>query len=244
MFIDDLTIKSSYSWHQLNKLWRFVLIQIQCILKESENAQQYSMILVVERTDDFCQEIWEVLRRLFEQFDGCQDCLLLDKFVIAANAFEDFFVELIGQFWGAHLAQDAKGQADQVVVGVSQVDPDTVGGHHEEFGLLVEELGEAQVADSLLDEGAPSDELEALHLAEVGFLAGHVDKEELGDVPGSHVLFIFLSGQRSTAKLYRMTAISFWYSARSSAMVLQFRIRVTNSWSLLMVKYGLRFKII
>lgn len=191
------------------------------------------MVLIFEATNNFCQEIWEVLRRFFDQFDGSQNSLLLDEFVITADAFEDFLVELVGQFGSAHLAQDAESQADEVVVRVSQINSDTVGGHHEELGLLVEKLGESQVADSLLDEGAASDQLETLHLAEVGFLAGHVDKEEFGDISGSHVLFIFLNHLTNTAKLYLMTAIYFWYSARSSAMVLQFLIRVMNSWSLL-----------
>ena len=142
-------------------------------------------------------------------------------------------MKLVCELGGADLAEDAEGEADEIVVSVGEVDPDAVGGHHEEFGLLVEELGESEVADALLDEGVAGDELEALHLAEVGLLARHVDEEQLGDIAGTHALLIFLSRLMGTAKLSRMTAISFWYSARSSAMVLQLRMRVKNSSSLL-----------
>jgi hypothetical protein len=121
-------------------------------------------------------------------------------------------VQLGGQFGRADLAEHAEGQTDEVVVGVGEVNADTVGGHHEELGLLVEELGEAQIADTLFDEGAAGDELETLHLAEVGLLSRHVDEEELGHIAGSECLFVFLRHKsKCTAKDSRMTAISFWY---------------------------------
>ena len=167
------------------------------------------MILIIKGTDDFCQKIWKILGGFFDKLDGSQDSFLFYKLVIAANAFEDFFVKLVRQFRSAHLAQNAESQADEVVIGVSQINSDTVSGHHKELGFLVEELSESQVADSLLDESATGDELEALHLTKVGFLAGHVDEEEFGDVSGSHALFIFLSQKIYTAKLYLMTAIYF-----------------------------------
>lgn len=56
----------------------------------------------------------------------------------------------------------------------------------------MEELRQSQIADSLLDERVASDEVEALHLAEVGLLPRHVDEEQLGDVAGSQGLLIFL----------------------------------------------------
>lgn len=90
-----------------------------------------------------------------------------------------------------------------------------------------------KVADAFLDERVSSDELEALHLAEVGLLAGHVDEQQFGDIPWSQSFLIFLAKDGHTAKDSRMAAISFWYSARSSACVLQLRILVMNSWSLI-----------
>ena len=77
------------------------------------------------------------------------------------------------------------------------------------------------------------DEFEALHLPEIGLLARHVDEEQLGNISGAEGLLVFLDGGRLTAKDSRIAAISFWYSALSSAWVLQFRILVINSWSLI-----------
>ena len=56
----------------------------------------------------------------------------------------------------------------------------------------MEELGEPQIPDSLFDKSAASYEFEALHLPEVGFLPGHIDKEELGDIARPHGFIIFL----------------------------------------------------
>ena len=79
----------------------------------------------------------------------------------------------------------------------------------------MEELREAQVADALLDERVAGDQLQALHLAEVGLLARHVDEEQLRHVPRTQGFFVFLYDRdKGTAKDYRMVAISFWYSAR------------------------------
>jgi hypothetical protein len=89
-------------------------------------------------------------------------------------------------------------------------------------------LGEPQVANSFFDEGVAGDQLEALHLPEVGLLARHIDEEELGDIPGSHEFFVFLGKAIGTTKDSLMTAIYFWYSARSSARVLVFRMQVMN----------------
>jgi len=122
---------------------------------------------------------------------------------------EDFLVELCGQLGSADFAQNAESEAHQVVIAVSEVNSDAVGGHHEQLGLLVEELRQSQIADSLLDERVASDEVETLHLAEVGLLARHVNEKQLRDVAGSHVLFIFLHYYIGTAKDYLMTAISF-----------------------------------
>ena len=110
---------------------------------------------------------------------------------------EHFLVQFGGQLHCADFAQNAKSQSDQVVVGVSKVDTDAVGGHHEQLGLLVEELRETEIADALLDEGGASDELEALHLA------------ELGHVARPQSFFVFLGYAMRTAKDSRMTAISF-----------------------------------
>lgn len=122
---------------------------------------------------------------------------------------EHFLVQFGGQLDCADFAQNAESQSDQVVVGVSKVDTDAVGGHHEQLGLLVEELREAEIADALLDEGGAGDELEALHLAEVGLLSRHVDEEQLGHVARPQRFFVFLGYGMRTAKDSRMTAISF-----------------------------------
>ena len=81
-----------------------------------------------------------------------------------------------GELDGADFAEHAQREADEVVVRVREVDADAVGGHHEQLRLLVEELGQSQIADALLDERGAGDELEALHLAEVGLLSRHVDE--------------------------------------------------------------------
>lgn len=101
-------------------------------------------------------------------------------------------MQLGGELNCADFAEHAERESDEVVVRVGEVDSNAVGGHHEELGLLVEELRESEIADALLDEGGAGDELEALHLAEVGLLPRHVDEEQLGDVAGSQGLLIFL----------------------------------------------------
>lgn len=115
-----------------------------------------------------------------------------------------------------------------------KIDSDPIGCHHKKLWLFMEKLSESKIPNSLLDEGVSCNEFQALHLSKIGFLAWHVDEEEFGDIPWSHVLFIFLSNLFGTAKDSRMTAIYFWYSALSSAIVLVFLILVINSWSLLM----------
>jgi hypothetical protein len=100
-----------------------------------------------------------------------------------------------------------------------------------ELGLS--EKGGTEIADAFFNERVGSDELEAFHLSEVGLLARHVDEEQFCDVAGTQSLFVFLDPEKGTEKDYRMAAISFWYSARSSAWVLQLRILVINSWSLI-----------
>jgi hypothetical protein len=67
-------------------------------------------------------------------------------------------------------------------------------------------------------------------LSEVGFLSGHVDEEELGDVARAEGLFVFLGYEKVTAKDSLMADIYFWYSARYSAIVLVFLMMVMNSW--------------
>lgn len=106
----------------------------------------------------------------------------------------------------------------------------------------MEELREAEVADALLDERGTRDELEALHLPEVGLLPRHVDEEQLGHVARPQRFLVLLrDDDMRTAKDSRMAAISFWYSARSSAWVLVFLIRVMNSCSRLIIFFKIFF---
>jgi hypothetical protein len=123
--------------------------------------------------------------------------------------FEDFLVQFGGELDGADFAEHAQREADEVVVRVREVDADAVGGHHEQLRLLMEELGQSEIADALLDERGARDELEALHLAEVGLLSRHVDEQQLGHVAGSQRLLVFLRRTTRTANDSRITAISF-----------------------------------
>ena len=66
-------------------------------------------------------------------------------------------------------------------------------------------------------------------MTEVGLLSRHVDKEELRHVAWPEALLVFLGEMGTTEKDSRIAAIYFWYSARYSAWVLQFRILVMNS---------------
>jgi hypothetical protein len=141
----------------------------------------------------------------------------------------------------ADLAEYTQCHGNEVGAGVREIDSDPIGGHHEQFRFLVEELGETEVADSLLDESVAGHQREALHLPEVGLLTRHVDEEQLGDVAGAGVLFVFLGEQMGTAKDSRMTAIYFWYSARYYACVRVRRMHVMNSWSLLIIRFIYRY---
>ena len=49
-------------------------------------------------------------------------------------------MEVAGEFGGAYFREDAEGEADDVVVVAVEVDPDPVGGHHQQLRLLVEQL--------------------------------------------------------------------------------------------------------
>ena len=116
-----------------------------------------------------------------------------------------------------------------------EVNSNTICGHHQQLWLFVEELSQSQIADSLLYQSGASDEFETLHLTEICLLTRHVDEEQLRHVSWSHSLLVFLGYKTATAKDSRMTAISFWYYARSSAIVFVFLILVTNSCSLLII---------
>jgi hypothetical protein len=74
-----------------------------------------------------------------------------------------------------------------------------------------------EISNAFFDEGVRSDEFKALHLSEIGLLSGHIDEEQLGNIARSQGLLVFLNQLGVTAKLSRIAAISFWYSARSSA---------------------------
>jgi len=69
-----------------------------------------------------------------------------------------------------------------------------VGDEHKDLLPLVEQQHEPEVADALLGEARGGDELEALHLAEVGGVAEHVDEHELGHVPVPVVLVALADG--------------------------------------------------
>jgi hypothetical protein len=58
-------------------------------------------------------------------------------------------VEIPGEFGGAYFGEYAEGEGDDVIVVAVEVDADAVGGHHEEFGLLVEELCESCVVGAV-----------------------------------------------------------------------------------------------
>lgn len=70
-----------------------------------------------------------------------------------------------------------------------------VGDEHEHLLPLVEQQHEAEVPDALLGEARGGDELEALHLAEVGGVPEHVDEHELGHVPVAVVLVPLADGR-------------------------------------------------
>ena len=50
-----------------------------------------------------------------------------------------------------------------------------------------------KISNTFFDGGFAGDEVEALHLAKVGVLSGHIDEEEFGEVPGAYTLLIFLT---------------------------------------------------
>ena len=62
------------------------------------------------------------------------------------------------------------------------------------FLPLVQQNHEPEVADPLLQKLAAGDQLEALHLAPVGRVPEHVDKQQLGHVPMPQLIVLILEG--------------------------------------------------
>ena len=52
-------------------------------------------------------------------------------------------MELSCEFGGADFADDTENKANDTVVGDGEIDSEPVGGHHEELGFFMEELGES-----------------------------------------------------------------------------------------------------
>lgn len=66
---------------------------------------------------------------------------------LSLDYFEDILVKIACEFWGAYFREDTEGKADDVIVISVEIDPDPVGGHHEEFWFLMEELGETYLIE-------------------------------------------------------------------------------------------------
>lgn len=109
-------------------------------------------------------------------------------------------MKLGSQLGSADLTEHTEGKAYKIIVGVGEVDTNFVGSQHQQLRILMEELSEAQIANPFLDQRVAGNKLQALHLAEVGFLTGHVDEEKLCHIAGAHRLLVFLGKGTSTEK--------------------------------------------
>jgi hypothetical protein len=77
---------------------------------------------------------------------GCRlSCCWCTELVV--SYFEDVLVKIACEFWGTYFWEDTEGKADDVIVISVEVDPNPVGGHHEELWLFMEELGKSYLIE-------------------------------------------------------------------------------------------------
>lgn len=66
-----------------------------------------------------------------------------------------------------------------------------------------------QITNSFFNQRICSNEIETLHLSEIGLLTRHVDEKKFCDISGSERLLMFLNELKVTAKDSLIAAISF-----------------------------------
>ena len=150
MLLRDQSIGPCDLGHELNKLRGERVINVDRVFHERHAAEQHSMTLLLETGGDLGHKLRNVLGHPLHNFDRSKDGLLPNVSRVVVDTLhrefcylEHILMQIPCQLRGADLRQHAQGQTDDVVVVAVEVDSDPVGGHHQQFRLFVEELGEA-----------------------------------------------------------------------------------------------------
>lgn len=108
--------------------------------------------------------------------------LSTDVCVAATHELFNFVAEITGHFFGCNVGERAKGEADDIHVGVVHVVLEAVGNEGQYFRVLIQQEHDAKIAEPLVGEPGCGHEFEALDLTKVSGVAEHVDIEELCNV--------------------------------------------------------------